>query len=144
MDALILSDREKEFVHMLAKMRQSGKRSLVQPKKDLAENGFEVDGEELIHLLATMESIGVLERRFVGTDFVFPIIEIHPQAITISRSIDATDKEEDDIVEQVKKSARKNRITAPLLILFFVATLAVTFANQLVSFLQNMGWMAKP
>jgi type VI protein secretion system component VasF len=63
----------------------------------------------------------------------------------LARALDKQETAEpEDIVERVKEAARGHRYLAWAIIGFFVLTAVVTFANQAIQLLQNLGILTKP
>lgn len=139
--------QEKEFLRLLAKIQQETvqnpsplrARQILMTTLGLDENAF-------VSLMGMMVHYGAVECESSNQWERFSSFRISPHAVVLARELDERDKqalEPEDIVTKVTETARKNRLTAGILIAFAI----LLGAGQLVQIIKNlkdMGAEQKP
>lgn len=140
------TERERACILQLAKLFEQGNswHSFNAASFDL--NGHQLTANEFTALMEMMAGLGAIEVQ--GRDFEGGWdVSIKHVAVQLAREIDDLKKRENeprDIVEKVGDAARKNRFVGWFIIVSIVAASFFTIANQAVSLLQNLGFIAKP
>lgn len=142
-----ITDQEKKCLRFLARLASEGKHSVRIPLEDFKKEGIEVDQQSLNALLRMMKRYGAIEEIQSTNPLESRGFSVSADAVQLVRELDDIEKKANDpgdIVEQIKDAARSNRVAAWALIIFVVLTALVTFANQGIQLLQNLGVIAKP
>ncbi len=109
---------------------------------DERDNALNVSPEKRAAILETMESMGLLAEVRHSDRLRYFAFKITSKAVQVAREIEEKQKdknEPEDIVEQLKRTAKGNRAIAWALIIFVVLTALVTFINQLLELLKKIG-----
>ena len=114
---------------------------LVNPEKAIKEMG--IDNETYDVLMKKMEHIGAIEKDLHQIGNIRCFVSLHPsaRAVELSREIEAEKKSMEtpvDIVEQLKARARRNPLTAWLIIIFIIIALLVPLLNSLWELLEKI------
>jgi hypothetical protein len=138
-----ISDREKLCVRILAKLFDQGNTLLIEPIERLGEEGLKVEQTEYETLMQMMEAYGVICNP-INTSNRFSVFTVSPNSVRIARELDSLERksqEPEDIVGQVNNQVRKHPVAAWGIIGFIVLTALLTFINQVIQLLKNLGWL---
>jgi hypothetical protein len=109
---------------------------------DEEANSLGLSPEKWEPVLGTMEHIGVITGVVHTSEGGFAFFHIDASVLQVARAIEEeeTKKEEPrDIVAEIKQTAKSNRVIAYVIIAFGVLTILITFVNQLLSLLKELG-----
>ena len=108
-------------------------------------NPLNVPPEKRAATLELMESMGVIAEVEHASGLRFFSFRITSKALQVVRAIKEErekEKEPEDVVEQLKSTAKSKPILAWIIIGFVVLTAVVTFANQTIQLLEKIGVVA--
>jgi hypothetical protein len=132
-----LSEPEIACLKRLAELYREGKTFLTVNDPSLV-----LPAETREAILGTMENLGIIDRATHAIGLRFVQFNISANSVQVARQIqeqESAKKEPEDIVEQLKGTAKSKPVLAWLIIAFVVLAAAVTFANQLLDLLTKLG-----
>jgi hypothetical protein len=139
---LRINEQEKKCIQSLAGMFTEGDSYLMEPRGALKEKGIDVDEAAFLAMMGMMAQYGVIDNVEHADELPFSSCTITAKSVQVSRQIEHQEKqakEPEDIVEQLKQTAKSNRYVAWIIIGFIVITAAVTFTNQSIQLLEKIG-----
>ena len=135
---MILNEEEQNCIRFLAKCFSDNK---VYIQRDWAIEQMGVDGNKYVTLIRTMEGLSAVYNVTDTSKGHASSFEILPKVLQLQRELDLEEertKAPPDIVEQLKARARRNPLTAWLIIVFLAFALLVPLINQLWEFIDKI------
>ena len=135
---MILSEKETEFLQLLAKWFEEGK---VYVPCDVAMKEVGVDEKRYDNLVRTMEELGAIEKVSSADQCYAVLVYPSAKAVQLVREIDLEKQKmatPPDIVEQLKVRVRQNPCTAWPVIIFIALALFIPMLNNLFELINKI------